>query len=112
MVRIGVPVSFFAFASLVSAIPVDHPARTVTIPISKKVGTLTAAELIAKEKFRIASFGRLATTGSQAITNEDGRRISHFTLPSTNRVFRIQLHTSHVSSGSIPSQINELNYLN
>ncbi|KAF9513531.1 hypothetical protein BS47DRAFT_963107 [Hydnum rufescens UP504] len=71
MVHIGVPVAFLAFASLVSGTLVDHRARTVTIPISKKVGTLTAAELIAKEKSRISSFGVLATTGTQPIINED-----------------------------------------
>ncbi|KAF9513530.1 hypothetical protein BS47DRAFT_1376699 [Hydnum rufescens UP504] len=75
MVHIVVPVAFLALASLVSGTPVDPKARTVTVPVSRKVGNLTAAELVVKEKARITSFGRLATTGSQAITNEDGRRI-------------------------------------
>jgi Eukaryotic aspartyl protease len=106
MVHTAVPVAFLALASLVSGTPVDPRARTVTVPVSRKVGNLTAAELVAKEKARIASFGRLATTGSQPITNEDGRRTSLFTLLSTDRVFRTQLLTSHVSSPSIPSQID------
>jgi hypothetical protein len=112
MVYIGVPLVFFAFTSLVSATPTDRRASTITVPISRKVGTLTAAELIAKEKVRIASFGGCPPTGNQSITNEDGRRISLFTLLSTDRASRTQLVTSHVSSASISSQIDELNYLN
>ncbi|KAF9508800.1 hypothetical protein BS47DRAFT_1332559 [Hydnum rufescens UP504] len=75
MVYIGVPLVFLAFVSLVSATPTHRRASTITVPISRKVGTITAAELIAKEKVRIASFSGCAPIGNQSITNEDGRRI-------------------------------------
>jgi hypothetical protein len=93
MVRISLPVAFLSSALLVSGTPIDRRASIATVPISRQVGKLTAAELVAKEKARIASFGIFATTGSQPITNEDGKHISLFILLSIDRVFGMQLVT-------------------
>ena len=71
MVRIDISLAFFAFLSLVSAAPTEGSVNVVGIPISRKVDTLTAAELVAKEKLRIGSFAN-AAVGNQPITNKDG----------------------------------------
>jgi len=71
MVRFGISTIFFVFTSLVAATPLDRRSPGILrIPISRKVGSLTAAELVAKEKLRIASFANFAI-GTQPITNED-----------------------------------------
>jgi hypothetical protein len=76
MVRVDIPVAFFAFASLVSAWPIQRSPGIVGIPISRKTGTLTALELVVKEKYRIASFASSSSAvGNQPITNEDGKYI-------------------------------------
>ena len=73
MVHFDISVVFFVFTSLVAATPVDQRSPGVLrIPILRKAGTLTAAELVAKEKLRIASFANFAV-GTQPITNDDGK---------------------------------------
>ena len=70
MVRINISIALFTFISLVSATPTEGSASVVGIPISRKVGTLTAAELVARGKRRMESFAN-AATGNQTITNKD-----------------------------------------
>ena len=71
MVCIHISIAFFAFISLVSATPIEGSLSISGIPISRKVGNLTAAELVTKEKLRAGSFAN-AATGNQPTTNEDG----------------------------------------